>query len=89
MKILTRHEQDGLLDFICEQYLVALRSHKNGIMNVNQFGTIQSRAFRMAEIVGGKEGVDTLISRSDVCQDRYHRQENSEPEKTPKKGGRP
>lgn len=40
------------------------------------------------EIIGGKEGVDTLISRSEVCQDRYQRQENSEPDKTPKKGGR-
>ena len=38
MKILTRQQQDTLLDFIVEQYLVALRSHKNGIMNVNQFG---------------------------------------------------
>ena len=74
MKILTRHEQDGLLDFICEQYLVALRSHKNGVMNVNQFGQIQSRAFRNAEIVGGKKAVDLLISRSEACQERNRKQ---------------
>ena len=74
MKILTRQQQDTLLDFIVEQYLVALRSHKNGIMNVNQFGQIQSRAFRNAEIVGGKKAVALLISRSEACQERYRKQ---------------
>ena len=33
MKILTRQQQDTLLDFIAEQYLVALRSHKNGVQH--------------------------------------------------------
>ena len=74
MKILTRQQQDTLLDFIVEQYLVALRSHKNGIMSVNKFGQIQSRAFRNAEIVGGKKAVDLLISRSECCQERYRKQ---------------
>ena len=34
MKILKRHEQNELLDFICEQYLVAMRSNQKGIMNI-------------------------------------------------------
>ena len=74
MKILTRQQQDTLLDFIVEQYLVALRSHKNGIMNVNQFGQLRGRTFRHAEIVGGKGAVDLLISRAEACQERSRKQ---------------
>ena len=63
MKILKRHEQNELLDFICEQYLVAMRSNQKGIMNINQFGAIQSRAYRMAELVSGKKGATRLSER--------------------------
>lgn len=63
MKILRRHEQNELLDFICEQYLVAMRSNQKGIMNINQFGAIQSRVYRMAELVSGKKGATRLSER--------------------------
>ena len=63
MKILKRHEQNELLDFICEQYLVAMRSNQKGIMNINQFGAIQSRVFKMAELVAGKKGATRLSER--------------------------
>ena len=63
MKILKKHEQNELLDFICEQYLVAIRSNQKGIMNINQFGAIQSRVFRMAELVAGREGYARVSER--------------------------
>ena len=63
MKILRRHEQNELLDFICEQYLVAMRSNQKGIMNINQFGAIQSRAYRMAELVAGRTGYARISER--------------------------
>ena len=63
MKILRRNQQNELLDFICEQYLVAMRSNQKGIMNINQFGAIQSRAYRMAELVSGKKGATRLSER--------------------------
>ena len=63
MKILSRQEQNELLDFICEQYLVAMRSNQKGIMNINQFGAIQSRVFKMAELVAGREGYARLSER--------------------------
>ena len=63
MKILRRNQQNELLDFICEQYLVAMRSNQKGIMNINLFGAIQSRAYRMAELVSGKKGATRLSER--------------------------
>ena len=63
MKILKRHEQNELLDFICEQYLVAMRSNQKGIMNINQFGAIQSRVFKMAELVAGRTGYARISER--------------------------
>lgn len=63
MKILRRKEQNELLDFICEQYLVAMRSNQKGIMNINQFGAIQSRVFKMAELVAGRTGYARLSER--------------------------
>ena len=63
MKILRRNQQNELLDFICEQYLVAMRSNQNGIMSINLFGAIQSRAYRMAELVSGKKGATRLSER--------------------------
>ena len=63
MKILKRREQNELLDFICEQYLVAMRSNQKGIMNINQFGAIQSRVFKMAELVAGRKGYARISER--------------------------
>ena len=63
MKILRRNQQNELLDFICEQYLVAMRSNQKGIMNINQFGAIQSRVFRMAELVAGRAGYASISER--------------------------
>ena len=63
MKILRRRQQNELLDFICEQYLVAMRSNQKGIMNINQFGAIQSRVFRMAELVAGRTGYARISDR--------------------------
>ena len=63
MKILRRNQQNELLDFICEQYLVAIRSNQKGIMNINQFGAIQSRVFRMAELVAGRAGYARISER--------------------------
>ena len=63
MKILKRHEQNELLDFICEQYLVAMRSNQKGIMNINQFGAIQSRVFKMAELGAGRRGYARISER--------------------------
>lgn len=63
MKILRRKEQNELLDFICEQLMAATRSNQNGIMSINLFGAIQSRAYRMAELVSGKKGATRLSER--------------------------
>ena len=63
MKILRRNQQNELLDFICEQYLVAMRSNQKGIMNINQFGAIQSRVFKMAELVAGRTGYARISER--------------------------
>ena len=63
MKILRRNQQNELLDFICEQYLVAMRSNQKGIMNINQFGAIQSRVFKMAELVAGRAGYARISER--------------------------
>ena len=63
MKILRRNQQNELLDFICEQYMVAMRSNQKGIMNINQFGAIQSRVFKMAELVAGREGYARISER--------------------------
>ena len=63
MKILRRNQQNELLDFICEQYLVAMRSNQKGTMNINQFGAIQSRVFKMAELVAGRTGYARISER--------------------------
>ena len=63
MKILRRHEQNELLDFICEQLMAATRSNQNGIMSINLFGAIQSRVFKMAELVAGREGYARISER--------------------------
>ena len=63
MKILRRNQQNELLDFICEQLMAATRSNQNGIMSINLFGAIQSRAYRMAELVSGKKGATRLSER--------------------------
>ena len=51
------------MDFTCEQYLVAMRSNQKGIMNINQFGAIQSRVFKMAELVAGRTGYARISER--------------------------
>lgn len=63
MRLLKKQHQDALLDFICEQYMVAVRSNQKGIMKIAQFGQIQSRVFKMAEIVAGKRGATLLAER--------------------------
>ena len=63
MKILKRHEQNELLDFICEQLMAATRSNQNGIMSINLFGAIQSRVFKMAELVAGRTGYARISER--------------------------
>ena len=63
MKILRRHEQNELLDFICEQLMAATRSNQNGIMSINLFGAIQSRVFKMAELVAGRTGYARISER--------------------------
>lgn len=63
MRLLKKKHQDALLDFICEQYMVAVRSNQKGIMKIAQFGQIQSRVFKMAEIVAGKRGSTLLAER--------------------------
>ena len=63
MKILRRHEQNELLDFICEQLMAATRSNQNGIMSINLFGAIQSRVFKMAELVAGRAGYARISER--------------------------
>ena len=63
MKILRRQEQNELLDFICEQLMAATRSNQNGIMSINLFGAIQSRAYRMAELVAGRTGYARISER--------------------------
>lgn len=63
MKLLNKQHQNELLDFICEQYMVAVRSNQKGIMKIAQFGQIQSRVFKMAEIVAGKRGATLLAER--------------------------
>ncbi len=63
MKILRRHEQNELLDFICEQLMIATRSNQKGIMNINQFGAIQSCVFKMAELVAGRTGYARISER--------------------------
>ena len=63
MKILKRREQNELLDFICEQLMAATRSNQNGIMSINLFGAIQSRVFKMAELVAGRTGYARISER--------------------------
>ena len=63
MKILRRNQQNELLDFICEQLMAATRSNQNGIMSINLFGAIQSRAFKMAELVAGRTGYARISER--------------------------
>ena len=43
--------------------MAATRSNQNGIMSINLFGAIQSRAYRMAELVSGKKGATRLSER--------------------------
>ena len=63
MKILRRNQQNELLDFICEQLMAATRSNQNGIMSINLFGAIQSRVFKMAELVAGRAGYARISER--------------------------
>ena len=63
MKILRRNQQNELLDFICEQLMAATRSNQNGIMSINLFGAIQSRVFKMAELVAGRTGYARISER--------------------------
>lgn len=55
MKILTRQQQQATLDFVCEQYAVALRSYKRGVLKINTFAVIQTQAYNAAEAVQARE----------------------------------
>lgn len=63
MKILTRQQQQAILDFVCEQYAVALRSYKRGVLKINTFAVIQTQAYNAAAAVAGSRGIQTLRAR--------------------------
>ena len=69
MKILIRQQQQAILDFVCEQYAVALRSYKRGVLKINTFAVIQTQAYNAAEAVAGKEGVKSMRERMEDLQE--------------------
>ena len=77
MKLLTRQQQDTLLDFVCEQYAVAVRCYKKGNLRINTFAPIQTQAYNAAEAVAGKHGVEILRARlKDIEDMQDHEQGN-------------
>lgn len=69
MKILKKQQQKILLDFICEQYAVAVRCYKKGNLRINTFAPIQTQAYNAAEAVAGKHGVEILRARLKDIED--------------------
>ena len=63
MKLLTKQQQQAILDFVGEQYAVALRSYKRGVLKINTFAVIQTQAYNAAAAVAGSRGIQTLRAR--------------------------
>lgn len=79
MKIITKSEQQMLLDFICEQYLVAVKSYAKGALKINNFTAIQTQAYNAARAAAGNRGLRVLQMR------RQEMEVDSSPEHNDKK----
>lgn len=68
MKILTKRQQQTVLNFICEQYAAICSSRRRERMRVNEFSRLQTQAYNAAEAVAGKEGVKSMRERMEDIQ---------------------
>ena len=68
MKLLTKQQQQTVLNFICEQYAAICSSRRRERMRVNEFSRLQTQAYNAAEAVAGKEGVKSMRERMEDLQ---------------------
>lgn len=68
MKLLTKQQQQIVLNFICEQYAAICSSRRRERMRVNEFSRLQTQAYNAAEAVAGKEGVKSMRERMEDLQ---------------------